>query len=77
MHPTMTELQRPTLTLPDNGQRLLLHSCCAPCSGEVMEAITASGIDYAIFFYNPNIGGKATKTYPTHPKHPARRAAAD
>lgn len=55
MHPTMTELQRPTLTLPDNGQRLLLHSCCAPCSGEVMEAITASGIDYAIFFYNPNI----------------------
>src|SRR5205814_127935 len=33
----------------------LLHSCCAPCSGEVMEAMTASGIDYSIFFYNPNI----------------------
>ena len=43
------------LTLPADGKRLLLHSCCAPCSGEVMEAITASGIDYAIFFYNPNI----------------------
>ncbi|MGM3262610.1 epoxyqueuosine reductase QueH, partial [Klebsiella pneumoniae] len=41
----MTELQRPTLTLPADGKRLLLHSCCAPCSGEVMEAITASGID--------------------------------
>ena len=41
---TMTELQRPTLTLPADGKRLLLHSCCAPCSGEVMEAITASGI---------------------------------
>ncbi|TIR63475.1 MAG: epoxyqueuosine reductase QueH, partial [Mesorhizobium sp.] len=40
---------------PADGKRLLLHSCCAPCSGEVMEAITASGIDYAIFFYNPNI----------------------
>ena len=39
---------------PDND-RLLLHSCCAPCSGEVMEAIHATGIDYAIFFYNPNI----------------------
>ena len=51
----MTEFQRPTLTLPADGKRLLLHSCCAPCSGEVMEAITASGIDYAIFFYNPNI----------------------
>lgn len=35
--------------------RLLLHSCCAPCSGEVMEAIHATGVDYAIYFYNPNI----------------------
>lgn len=51
----MTDFQRPTLSLPEGGRRLLLHSCCAPCSGEVMEAITASGIDYAIFFYNPNI----------------------
>lgn len=34
---------------------LLLHSCCAPCSGEVMEALLASGIEYTIFFYNPNI----------------------
>ncbi|KAA0911781.1 epoxyqueuosine reductase QueH [Pusillimonas sp. ANT_WB101] len=51
----MTELQRPQLVLPENRKKLLLHSCCAPCSGEVMEAITASGIDYAIYFYNPNI----------------------
>ena len=27
-------------------------------SGEVMEAMTASGIDYTIFFYNPNIHPK-------------------
>ncbi|WP_457318254.1 epoxyqueuosine reductase QueH, partial [Stenotrophomonas sp. P5_B8] len=53
--PTVTPLDRPTLSLPDGHTRLLLHSCCAPCSGEVMEAITASGIDYTIFFYNPNI----------------------
>jgi len=46
---------RAQLTLPANGQKLLLHSCCAPCSGEVMEALLASGIDYTIFFYNPNI----------------------
>ncbi len=51
----MTEYNRPTLTLPNSGQKVLLHSCCAPCSGEVMEAMTASGIDYSIFFYNPNI----------------------
>ncbi|MCD7098256.1 epoxyqueuosine reductase QueH [Stenotrophomonas sp. MMGLT7] len=46
---------REKLALPDGGSRLLLHSCCAPCSGELMEAFVASGIDYTIFFYNPNI----------------------
>ncbi|MEO6052733.1 MAG: epoxyqueuosine reductase QueH [Chthoniobacterales bacterium] len=47
--------QRPALETPDGKQKVLLHSCCAPCSGEVMEAMAASGIDYTIFFYNPNI----------------------
>ena len=46
---------RPILSPPDGHKRVLLHSCCAPCSGEVMEAMPASGIDYTIFFYNPNI----------------------
>lgn len=46
---------RPQLELPNGGDRLLLHSCCAPCSGELMEAFLESGIDYTIFFYNPNI----------------------
>ncbi|STB48471.1 Uncharacterized BCR, COG1636 [Citrobacter koseri] len=49
------DFKRPQLTLPNGADKLLLHSCCAPCSGEVMEAIQASGIDYTIFFYNPNI----------------------
>lgn len=52
----MTE--RPVLTPPNGEKKVLLHSCCAPCSGEVMEAMTASGIDYTIFFYNPNIHPK-------------------
>lgn len=51
----MQEFERPLLTLPAGEKKLLLHSCCAPCSGEVMEAIQASGIEYTIFFYNPNI----------------------
>ena len=46
---------REKLALPNGGDRLLLHSCCAPCSGELMEAFVESGIDYTIFFYNPNI----------------------
>ena len=46
---------RPVLTPPNGERNVLLHSCCAPCSGEVMEAMAASGIRYSIFFYNPNI----------------------
>jgi epoxyqueuosine reductase len=49
----MTERQ--PLSLPDGADKLLLHSCCAPCSGEVMEALIHSDIDFTIFFYNPNI----------------------
>ncbi len=48
-------LEREKLILPNGAKKLLLHSCCAPCSGEVMEALLASEIDFSIFFYNPNI----------------------
>ncbi|WP_446470771.1 epoxyqueuosine reductase QueH [Xenorhabdus stockiae] len=47
--------ERKPLPLPNGHSKMLLHSCCAPCSGEVMEAMLASGIDFTIFFYNPNI----------------------
>ncbi|ETO94124.1 epoxyqueuosine reductase QueH [Legionella oakridgensis] len=46
---------REQLVLPNGADKLLLHSCCAPCSGEVMEALLFSEINFAIFFYNPNI----------------------
>jgi len=46
---------RTPLPLPNGRKKVLLHSCCAPCSGEVMEAMLASGIEYTIYFYNPNI----------------------
>jgi predicted adenine nucleotide alpha hydrolase (AANH) superfamily ATPase len=49
------ETVRPILTPPNGEKNVLLHSCCAPCSGEVMEAMAASGIRFSIFFYNPNI----------------------
>jgi predicted adenine nucleotide alpha hydrolase (AANH) superfamily ATPase len=48
----------PMLELPEGRKKLLLHSCCAPCSGEVMERIIASEIDFTIYFYNPNIHPK-------------------
>ncbi|MDN2671470.1 epoxyqueuosine reductase QueH [Janthinobacterium sp. SUN026] len=47
--------KRARLAWPEGKNKVLLHSCCAPCSGEVMEAMLASGIDFTIFFYNPNI----------------------
>jgi len=53
--PIVTDIDRPVLVPPGGHKKVLLHSCCAPCSGEVMEAMLASGIDYTIYFYNPNI----------------------
>jgi predicted adenine nucleotide alpha hydrolase (AANH) superfamily ATPase len=43
------------LPVPAGTGKVLLHSCCAPCSGEVMEAMQASGLGITVFFYNPNI----------------------
>ena len=54
----MNDIVRPVLVPPGGEKKVLLHSCCAPCSGEVMEAMLASGIEYTIFFYNPNIHPK-------------------
>ena len=48
-------LNRSALIPPKGHQKILLHSCCAPCSGEIMEAIHASGLELTVFFYNPNI----------------------
>ncbi len=52
---TQAAFERPILPTPNGQKKVLLHSCCAPCSGEVMEAMMASGIDFTIYFYNPNI----------------------
>lgn len=54
----MTVTNRPILNPPRDEKKVLMHSCCAPCSGELIEAIVASGIDLTIFFYNPNIHPK-------------------
>lgn len=48
-------IQRPKLTPPDGENKVLLHSCCAPCSCGIMEAMIAADIDLTLFFYNPNI----------------------
>lgn len=44
---------------PPGCTRVLLHSCCAPCSGAMVEEMQATDIDeVVVFFYNPNIHPK-------------------
>jgi len=40
-------------------RKVLLHSCCAPCSGAMVETMVEQGHEVTIFFYNPNIHPKA------------------
>lgn len=52
---SQTISQTEHLSLPDGATQLLLHSCCAPCSGSVMQDLVKAKINFTIFFYNPNI----------------------
>lgn len=42
-------------TVPNGENNVLMHTCCAPCSGPLIEKIHNSGIELTLFFYNPNI----------------------
>ncbi len=42
------------LTAKQRRPKLLLHSCCAPCSSYVLEYLSEY-FDITIFYYNPNI----------------------
>ena len=35
--------------------KILLHACCGPCACYPTEKLTADGIDFDIFWYNPNV----------------------
>lgn len=41
----------------EEGEELLLHACCAPCSSAVLERLS-SHFKITIFYYNPNIDQK-------------------
>lgn len=36
-------------------EKVLLHSCCAPCSAAILEWMGQNGYEPVILFYNPNI----------------------
>ncbi|MEE1200161.1 MAG: epoxyqueuosine reductase QueH [Christensenellales bacterium] len=50
------EMERVMKALETRGvrPRLLLHSCCAPCSSAVLETLD-SCFDVTVYYYNPNI----------------------
>ena len=53
------ELEKKTKELQKEGKRpkLLLHSCCAPCSSACLEYLVKN-FDVTAFYYNPNISIK-------------------
>ena len=50
-----TQEKHTAIELPQGGTRLLLHCCCAPCSGAIVESLVESGIRPGLFFSNSNI----------------------
>ena len=43
------------LKAPLDMKKILLHVCCAPCSGAIIEELLHSGIEPFLYFCNPNI----------------------
>ena len=50
----LLEKELENITRDNYVPRLLLHSCCAPCSSYVIEYLSKY-FDITIFYYNPNI----------------------
>lgn len=47
--------KRSAIEIPDTALRILLHCCCAPCSGAIVEWMVKNGLRPLIFFSNSNI----------------------
>lgn len=43
------------LVAPGGVEKVVLHTCCAPCSGAIIEAMLNNGIEPVIYYCNPNI----------------------
>lgn len=56
-----SKVSRTNLSLPNEGKKLLMHTCCAPCVGDIMERLVDSDVPFTLYFYNPNI--HPTKEY--------------
>ena len=48
------ELDKIIASLENSRPKLLLHSCCGPCSSYVIEYLSQY-FDITVYYYNPNI----------------------
>lgn len=51
----MKEADTLIVAAPGGADRVLLHTCCAPCSSAIIECLLHSGIRPTIYYCNPNI----------------------
>ena len=47
--------KRGDIEVPMGERMVLLHTCCAPCSSAIVEAMMQNGITPVIYYCNPNI----------------------
>jgi len=50
-----TKTKRLQLDVPGGADRVLLHTCCAPCSSAIVECLVQHGVTPVIYYCNPNI----------------------
>ena len=41
--------------IPEGVDKVLLHTCCAPCSSTIIEWLVAHGVRPTVYYCNPNI----------------------
>ena len=49
------KVKKNIIQAPMGETRVLLHTCCAPCSSAIIEAMMQNGITPVIYYCNPNI----------------------
>ena len=47
--------KRIDIQVPMGEKKVLLHTCCAPCSSAIIEAMMQNGVTPVIYYCNPNI----------------------
>lgn len=51
----VTIVKKSVIQAPMGEKTVLLHTCCAPCSSAIIEAMIQNGITPVIYYCNPNI----------------------